>query len=57
LITVTPPHEGGGQPTDGAVSGLTFAAYSGGGGGSGGGFTIRSAGKFTIKSNAKFTIR
>jgi hypothetical protein len=56
LITVTP----GGQPTDGAVSGLTFAAYSGGGGGGGdgsGSFTIRAPGQFTIKGNGKFTVK
>ena len=60
LITVTPAHLGGGQPTDGPVDSLTFVAYSGGGGGGGGGsgsFTIKSAGSVKIAGNGKITIR
>lgn len=53
LITVTP----GEQPTDGAVSGLTFAAYSGGGGGSGGKLTVKGSGKSTVKGGGKITVK
>lgn len=48
----------GGSPTDGAVSGLTFAAYSGGGGGgSGGKTTVKLNGKTTVKLNGKITVK
>ena len=59
MITVTPPHLGGGQPTDGGVSGLTFVAYSGGGGGggSGGKLTVRGTGKSTVKGGGKITVK
>lgn len=58
LITVTPPHLGGGQPTDGAVDSLTFVAYSGGGGGgSGGKLTVKGTGKSTVKGTGKITVK
>jgi len=57
LITVLQAHEGGGDPTDGAVSGLTFAAYSGGSGGSGGKLTVKGAGKSTVKGGGKITVK
>ena len=49
----------GEQPTDGAVSGLTFAAYSGGGGGggSGGKLIVKSSGKWTVKGSGKITVK
>ena len=54
LVTV----DAGQQPTDGAVSGLTFAAYSGGGGGgSGGKLTVKETGKLTVKGIGKITVK
>jgi len=54
LVTV----DAGQQPTDGAVSGLTFAAYSGGGGGgSGGKLTVKETGKLTVKGTGKITVK
>jgi hypothetical protein len=51
-----------GDPTNGGLSGLTFAAYSGGGGGGGGGsgngkMTIKGTGKSAVKGSGKITIK
>ena len=59
MVTVVPPHLGGGQPISGSVSGLTFAAYSGGGGGGGGDgkLTVKGSGKLTVRGSGKLTVR
>ena len=46
-----------GPPTDGPISGLTFAAYSAGGGGSTGKMTVSSNGKITVNGSSKITIK